>query len=174
MTRAEVQLLMVLAVHLFLSAFLYQIPIAHRPTFRLYSLPTVLSMAMKGAGALFVRTPAASKFVHEELQLARETMIQEFAKKPSNDQQEQIYLIMAVAILQTIGLFHQKPDQRTTSTMYHGMLVMMIRRSGAIEGCQGWEAPALTPTTDLHGVWLDWTIHEQSKRCLRFLLSVEF
>lgn len=67
-------------VHLFLSAFLYQIPIAHRPTFRLYSLPTVLSMAMKGAGALFVRTPGAAKFVHEELQLARETMIQEYVR----------------------------------------------------------------------------------------------
>lgn len=71
---------------------------------------------------------------------------------------------MAVAILQTIGLFHQKPDQRTTSTMYHGMLVMMIRRSGAIAQTAAWEAPALTQTTDLHGVWLDWTMHEQAKR----------
>jgi hypothetical protein len=34
----------------------------------------------------------------------------------------------------------------------------------AIEGCQKWEAPGLTPGMDVHGVCLDWAIHEQSKR----------
>ncbi len=34
-------------------------------------------------------------------------------------------LILAVVLLQTIGLFHQQVDQRVSSNVYHGMLVMV-------------------------------------------------
>ena len=43
----------------------------------------------------------------------------------STDSTDQIYLILAVVLLQTIGLFHQQPDQRASSSIYHGMLVMV-------------------------------------------------
>lgn len=45
-------------------------------------------------------------------------------KNPS-DSNEQMDLIMAVVLLQTIGLFHQQADQRVSSNVYHGMLVMV-------------------------------------------------
>lgn len=43
----------------------------------------------------------------------------------ATDSADQIYLILAVVLLQTIGLFHQQPDQRASSSIYHGMLVMV-------------------------------------------------
>lgn len=39
------------------------------------------------------------------------------------DLANQHYLVLAVVLLQTIGLFHQKSDQRVSSNIYHGMLV---------------------------------------------------
>lgn len=38
---------------------------------------------------------------------------------------EQDFLILAVVLLQTIGLFHQRPEFRVSSNVYHGMLVMV-------------------------------------------------
>lgn len=38
---------------------------------------------------------------------------------------DQVHLIIAVVLLQTIGLFHQNADQRASSHIYHGMLVMV-------------------------------------------------
>lgn len=46
------------------------------------------------------------------------------AKNPT-DSSDQIHLVLAVVLLQTIGLFHQLPDQRASSSIYHGMLVMV-------------------------------------------------
>jgi len=36
---------------------------------------------------------------------------------------DRIYTILAVALLQTLGLFHQHSEQRSTSMTYHSMLV---------------------------------------------------
>jgi len=38
---------------------------------------------------------------------------------------DQVHLIIAVVLLQTIGLFHQRADERASSHIYHGMLVMV-------------------------------------------------
>lgn len=38
---------------------------------------------------------------------------------------DQVQLILAVVLLQTIGMFHQQLDQRVSSSIYHGMLVMV-------------------------------------------------
>lgn len=46
------------------------------------------------------------------------------AKNPT-DSVDQVYLIIAVVLLQAIGLFHPKPDQRASSHLYHAMLVMV-------------------------------------------------
>lgn len=45
--------------------------------------------------------------------------------RKSTDWLDQVQLILAVVLLQTIGLFHQDIDQRASSTIYHGMLVMV-------------------------------------------------
>jgi hypothetical protein len=45
--------------------------------------------------------------------------------RKSTDWLDQVQLILAVVLLQTIGLFHQDMDQRASSSIYHGMLVMV-------------------------------------------------
>ncbi|KAG5351866.1 hypothetical protein C0989_004689 [Termitomyces sp. Mn162] len=92
---------------------------------------------------------------------AREALVQEFAKNPT-DSSDRIHLILAVVLLQTIGLFHQLPDERASSSIYHGMLVMMIRRTGMIAKNASWVPPNLAETS-LELLWQDWVAHEMTK-----------
>ncbi len=46
---------------------------------------------------------------------------------------EQDFLILAMVLLQTIGLFHQRPEFRVSSNVYHGMLVMVGQPSILME-----------------------------------------
>jgi hypothetical protein len=91
---------------------------------------------------------------------------------------DQIQLILAVVLLQTIGLFHQDMDQRASSNIYHGMLVMvssvdfgdrvlmpfqMIRQAGLISRNAHWK-PHHLDKSNLEEGWLDWARHEMAKR----------
>jgi hypothetical protein len=104
--------------------------------------PFILIQAMQACGALFAKTSTATDFITDTLASTRDTLIQEFVSLPnlirswliltplqqakiSVDAREQSHLILTVALLQTIGLFHQKADQRVSSNVYHGMLVMV-------------------------------------------------
>ncbi|KAG5646830.1 hypothetical protein DXG03_002207 [Asterophora parasitica] len=149
-------------LYLFFSAFLSQIPIVHGTTFSSDHKPPVLLGAMQACGALFVKTRKASSFITKTLQSAREALVQEFAKNPT-DSSDQIHLILAVVLLQTIGLFHQLPDQRASSSIYHGMLVMMIRRTGMIGRNASWEPRNLTDAP-LEVLWQEWVTNEMTKR----------
>ncbi|KAG6861676.1 hypothetical protein C0995_013245 [Termitomyces sp. Mi166 len=120
--------------------------------------------AMQACGALFVKTRKASTFINKTLASAREALVQEFAKNPT-DSSDQIHLILAVVLLQTIGLFHQLPDQRASSSIYHGMLVMMIRRTGMITKNASWE-PINLSEAPLELLWQDWVAHEMTKRAI--------
>ncbi|KAG6844642.1 hypothetical protein H0H87_005155 [Tephrocybe sp. NHM501043] len=111
-----------LYLNLFFSAFCVQIPLVHIATWSMQDKPLILVRAMQACGALFVRTPAAAEFIDETLTSTRDVWILEFAKL-SSDPREQNNLLLAVALLQTIGLFHEKADQRISSNVYHGMLV---------------------------------------------------
>ncbi|GLB37314.1 putative GAL4-like Zn(II)2Cys6 (or C6 zinc) binuclear cluster DNA-binding domain [Lyophyllum shimeji] len=151
-------------LYLFFSAFLSQIPIVHATTFSSDQKPPVLLGAMQACGALFVKTRKASMFITKTLASAREALVQEFAKNPT-DSSDQIHLILAVVLLQTIGLFHQQPDQRASSSIYHGMLVMMIRRTGMITKNASWEPKSLTDTP-LEILWQEWVVNETTKRAI--------
>ena len=91
---------------------------------------------------------------------------------------------MTLLLLQTIGLFHQDPRQRASSSIYHGMLVLvrslfvvlyekltfskMVRQNRLIERTATWE-PRAFPTNgpgDLDATWRDWAMHEALKRYL--------
>lgn len=111
-------------VYLFLSAFQTQVPVIHAPTWQHKGKPVVLMGAAKACGALFVKTKNATQFVAGKLATAREDLVHEFAKNPT-ESLDQVHLMIAVVLLQTIGLFHQKSDQRASSHIYHGMLVMV-------------------------------------------------
>ncbi|KAJ7039159.1 hypothetical protein C8F04DRAFT_1087327 [Mycena alexandri] len=149
-------------LHLFFNAFLGQMPIAHGPTFKLEDKPPYLLQSIKACGALFVRTPTASTYITESLAAAREGLAQAFAETLT-EPTEQVHLVIAVVLLQTIGLFHQKADERATSSIYHAMLVMMIRRAGLISKNYSWTPPNNVSKEDM---WREWAFREMTKRAL--------
>jgi len=103
----------------------------------------MLLRAMQACGAIFIKTPVAQAFVEKALGTSRDMLVQEFVRshlqslsgsasnsnliqsKPSSDPKHQIHIIMTLILLQTIGLFHQDPQQRASSNIYHGMLVLV-------------------------------------------------
>lgn len=131
--------------------------------------------SIKACGALFVRTRKAATYIKDSLAAAREGLAQAFVSntsrmtdevnssaqaQTSSEPTDQVHLVIAVVLLQTIGLFHQNPDERATSNLYHGMLVMMIRRAGLISKNSSW-----TPTNaSAETMWHDWAFHEMTKR----------
>ncbi|KAI0322045.1 fungal-specific transcription factor domain-containing protein [Amylostereum chailletii] len=151
----------------FQNTFLSHMPILHMPTWRFSGKPTVLVRAMQACGALFVKTRTSEDFVANTLATTRETLIQEVAKN-TKDPQEQMYLILAGLLLQSIGLFDQNIDQRTSSNLYHGMLVMMIHRCGLITKCTSWTPPDLSDadSATVEAAWKDWSLQETIKRTL--------
>ena len=92
--------------------------------------------------------------------------------------------MLAVCLLQTIGLFHETREERVQSNMYHAMLVMvrpfvttvsiidltyitqMIRQSGMLEANFNWEPQPLTDQASSEAAWRDWVCYETSKRCV--------
>ncbi|RDB24817.1 hypothetical protein Hypma_008007 [Hypsizygus marmoreus] len=151
-------------LYLFFSAFITQIPIVHGTLFSSERKPPVLLSAMQACGALFVKTRKASIFISKILFSAREALVQEFAKKLT-DTCDQMHLILAVVLLQTIGLFHQQPDQRASSSVYHGMLVMMIRQTEMIATSASWVSGNLMEVP-LDTLWQRWVVHEMTKRAI--------
>ncbi|KAI9442696.1 fungal-specific transcription factor domain-containing protein [Lactarius indigo] len=152
-------------LYIFLTAFLPQVPIIHIPTLRFELKPPMMLRAMQACGALFVQTPVAQAFVEKTLDTSRELIIRDLTK-PSSDPKQQIHAIMTLILLQTIGLFHQDPQQRASSNIYHGMLVLMIRQNRLIERLATWEHqpfPATEPT-ELDAMWRGWAMHETLKR----------
>ncbi|KAJ7124976.1 fungal-specific transcription factor domain-containing protein [Mycena epipterygia] len=148
-------------LYLFFNAFLSQMPIVHSATFKLEGKPPYLMKSIKACGALFVRTRKAATYIKDSLAAAREGLAQAFAQT-SSEPTDQVHLVIAVVLLQTIGLFHQSPDERATSNLYHGMVVMMIRRAGLISKNSSW-----TPTnSSAETMWHDWAFHEMTKRAL--------
>ncbi|KAG6853956.1 hypothetical protein C0991_012102 [Blastosporella zonata] len=154
-----------LYLNLFFSAFCTQIPLVHRATWSMEDKPLILVRAMQACGALFVRTDVATAFIDETLSSTRDALILEFAKL-STDPREQNNLLLTVVLLQTIGLFHQKSDQRISSNVYHGMLVMMIRRTGVIPRVNAWLPSDMSNVHSLDTAWRDWTNYEMIKRVL--------
>ncbi|KAI0055744.1 hypothetical protein BV25DRAFT_1815158 [Artomyces pyxidatus] len=159
-------------LYVFLTAFLPQIPIIHTPSLRVELKPPILLRAMQACGALFVKTRTAEAFVERTLSTSRELLVHDFAK-PSPDPKHQVHITMTLILLQTIGLFHQDPQQRAASNIYHGMLVLMIRQNRIIERSTTW-IPKTFPTMDsvvLEETWRDWAVHEAIKRavCLAYV-----
>jgi hypothetical protein len=104
---------------------------------------------------------------------------------------DRIYTILAVALLQSLGLFHQHSEQRLTSMTYHCMLVsvslplvlrldyvntviQMIRRSGIMSEIAAWRIPDIDNVTDaaLEAAWRDWAVIEMGKRCVQYHRSL--
>ncbi|KAJ7072512.1 hypothetical protein C8F01DRAFT_1299413 [Mycena amicta] len=151
-------------LYLFFNVFSCQMPIVHSATFKLEDKPLFLVKCMKACGALFVRTRKASNYIKDALTIAREGLTRQFART-SIDQSEQVHLVIAVVLLQTIGLFNEKEEERITSASYHAMLVVMIRRTGLISKIRDWKPAAVSGN-----LWQEWAMYEMTKR--RDILSL--
>jgi hypothetical protein len=106
-------------------------------------MPSVLLGAMRACGALYVKTRTADDFIVRTMASTREALVQEFVGVRSifvaililihlilqgenqTNSGDPFPLILAVVLLQTVGLFHQKSNERAYSNIYHGMLVMV-------------------------------------------------
>ncbi|KAK0462101.1 uncharacterized protein EV420DRAFT_1666265 [Desarmillaria tabescens] len=152
-------------LYLFFSAFCTQLPLVHPSTWMTEDKPPILIRAMQACGALFVKTRRAANFITETLSSTRDLLIHEFTKVTCGPK-EQDCLILAAVLLQTIGLFHQRADLRVSSNVYHGMLVMMIRRTGSIARSRSWVAPDMNDPGVLEHAWREWAFHETIKRAL--------
>ncbi len=189
-------------VLVFLTAFLPQIPVIHTPTLRFEIKPQAFIRAMQACGAIFVKTPVAQAFVEKTLSTSRE-LIRDFVRvylvlvawstfslpllqdKPSPDPKYKSYINITLLLLQTIGLFHQDPQQRAQSSVNHGIIVQvcntsfmvlhgkftvsqMVRQTRLIEQSKTWEHQVI-PIRDpaaLDTIWHEWAIHETIKRYL--------
>ncbi|THH14460.1 hypothetical protein EW146_g5870 [Bondarzewia mesenterica] len=157
-------------LYVFLTVFLPQMPVVHTPTLRVELKPPVMLRAMQACGALFVRTRTADNFIEKIMATSRNLLVSEFAKD-SPDPKHHLHTIITVILLQTIGLFHKDPQQRAASSIYHGMLVLMIRQSGVVNQFKDWTHKPF-PSNDQDAVqecWNDWAVHETIKRV--FLLA---
>jgi len=125
---------------LFFSSFVIQMPVVHPHTWILNRTPPLLVGAMQACGALYVKTRVANAFVASTLAQARDPLVAQFVRagglitgiafsprylqaKESASLSDRICVILAVALLQTLGLFHQHSGQRSTTMTYHSMLV---------------------------------------------------
>jgi len=111
---------------LFYSAYLPNMPIIHAPTFDIEGKSPLLVAAMQACGALYVKTRTAMDFIDSTLGRARDELVVELARE-SVEWEHQIQLALAVDLFQTLGLFHNNPEQRAFSNIYHGMLAMVRR-----------------------------------------------
>lgn len=96
--------------------------------------------AMQACGALYVKTRVANAFITSTLAQARDPLVAQFVRtsgfvtrmthsslclqaKETATLSDRIYTVLAVTLLQTLGLFHQHSEQRSTAMTYHSMLV---------------------------------------------------
>ncbi|XP_006462909.1 hypothetical protein AGABI2DRAFT_224564 [Agaricus bisporus var. bisporus H97] len=152
-------------LYLFFSAFGTQIPLVHPSTWKPEGKPPVLIRAMQACGALFVKTKTATNFVNDTLAETRDVLIAEFTNSGS-DLSQQVNIIIAVVLLQTIALYYQRPEQRSFSNTYHAILVTMIRRIRLIDRVSAWSPPDLTDVSGLDKAWKSWAQYETIKRAL--------
>ncbi|KAJ8077190.1 hypothetical protein PM082_001618 [Marasmius tenuissimus] len=153
-----------------LADFINQLPLIHTPTWTPTDKPETLIKAMQACGALYIRTPESEKFVSDVLKEGRENIMMDFARE--TDPLSQMYMALALVLIQTVGLFHQSADQRHSTAMYHAMVATIISRSTAFQKLLQWKPPLeIPPTASLDDIWHDWIRFESAKRvrCLLYL-----
>lgn len=187
---------------LFFTSFVNQMPMVHSHTWGLSQPPPLLVVAMQACGALYVKTRAANAFIASTLTQARDPLVAQFVRacgfpteiiplplhpqaKDTATLSDRICTILAVALLQTLGLFHQHSEQRSTAMTYHSMLVsvsflvvlwfdytkppiQMIRKSGIMAEIAAWKIPDIDNVSNaaIGEAWRDWAVVEMGKRCV--------
>ncbi|KIK68924.1 hypothetical protein GYMLUDRAFT_34933 [Collybiopsis luxurians FD-317 M1] len=151
-------------LQLFYNGYVEQVPVVHAPSFNPQNKPHFLINTMQACGAIYVKTKSASAFMLKTLKNLRQALSEELSKdQPSVE--DQLHIIVTVVLLHTLGMFHEDPEERATSILYHGMLISMIRRVNFISHTFGWswDHYAHLPLEDR---WRHWALHEMAKRAL--------
>ncbi|TFK74536.1 hypothetical protein BDN72DRAFT_759444 [Pluteus cervinus] len=151
-------------LQLYSTVYVEQHPISHVPSFNPGLASPYLLSAMQACGALFVKTTKASLFVAKTLYMARDALMEEFARN-STDPVDQMHLVVGTVLLQTIGLFHEQSDERTSASWIHGLLVMLIRNNVMIKTNAAWK-PNFSSSVSLDALWRNWVTHESMKRAI--------
>ncbi|KJA20167.1 hypothetical protein HYPSUDRAFT_142671 [Hypholoma sublateritium FD-334 SS-4] len=152
-------------LYLFFAEYSIQLPLLHRPTWKIEMTHPLLILSMQACGALLVKAQAAMDFIIKTLTLSRDILIVEFSK-PACSLKDRMDLVLAVVLLQSIIFFQPRPEQRTLSKSYHEILVMMIRQIGLINLVGSWTPPDLRSPQVIEGAWNDWARYETFKRAL--------
>lgn len=105
-------------------SFLSHLPLLHLPTWSLDGKPEILMNAMYACGAMFVKTPLAQQFVSSTLESARKEL-RKALENASQGSDDQLYLIVAGLLMQSVWFMRHRFDERAASNDYHGMLIMV-------------------------------------------------
>ncbi|KAJ3824639.1 hypothetical protein F5880DRAFT_1745416 [Lentinula raphanica] len=151
-------------LHLFFTGFIEQIPVVHAPSFGLEGKPSYLIHAMEACGAIYVKSKTAASFMSTTLETSRQSLYEELSKD-SLTIEDQLNLILTMALLHTLGMFNEDAKQRAAASISHGMLISMIRRVQFIPHVNDWSMNDYS-STSLEAHWRQWAWHEMSKRVL--------
>ncbi|KAI0743495.1 hypothetical protein C8Q80DRAFT_1324466 [Daedaleopsis nitida] len=153
----------------FLTTFTYHMPIIHLPTFLSGARIHLLVKATKAAGAMYHSTQTAANYINLVLAKLRDEIITELVRiSHTTDYDTILQLTLATCLVQTVGMFHKDPEQRTKSNVYHGMIVMMLRMNGFVDKVREWKYKEIdfTDPSAVQTAWKDWVRHECAKRAL--------
>ncbi|KAH7876829.1 uncharacterized protein C8R40DRAFT_1041968 [Lentinula edodes] len=151
-------------LHLFYSGFVEQVPVVHAPSFSPEGKPPFLINAMQACGAIFVKSKTAAAFIATTLKSSRKVLSEELSRDLLTIE-EQLNLILTVVLLHTLGMYHEDAEERAASSLYHGMLITMIRGADFISHVATWSADEDNHLS-LEEHWRHWAWHEMSKRTL--------
>ena len=133
--------LTVATVFLFFSAFSRQLPLIHPASWHQSGKPQILLQAMQACGALFANTRDALDFISATLYSTRQAFAYAVVRllivsittgmiscldqtTNSMDLTEQTHVVLAIILLQSLGLFHpRKHDAPVKPTVYHTTLI---------------------------------------------------
>ncbi|KAH6888802.1 fungal-specific transcription factor domain-containing protein [Coprinopsis sp. MPI-PUGE-AT-0042] len=147
----------------FFSTFSPQLPIVHRPTWKPAGTHPMLVNAMQVCGAVYLRSDEAVTFVRRTLVYLKDNLVSEFSK-PESTPRDRFSLVIAVALLQSLGLLWRQADQSASTKAFHGVLASMIRKLGLVKILNEWTPPDLSNPYALDTAWKDWARYETVKR----------
>ncbi|KAF9525895.1 fungal-specific transcription factor domain-containing protein [Crepidotus variabilis] len=149
--------------YLFFAEFNNQIPLFHRPSWKTDVAHPILLRAMQACGALYAKTEVSRNFIYNTLASCRETVVMEFSKSTTSPK-DHMCLILAVVLLQSIGLINPRSDLLSKS--YHDLLIMMIRRIDLVKLISSWTPPQVSSHHSVENAWSEWARIEAFKRSL--------
>ncbi|VDB95763.1 unnamed protein product [Peniophora sp. CBMAI 1063] len=155
-------------LYLFHTNFVTHLPLLHMSTWTLKGKPDILIRAIEACGALFAGTSDADEFITDTIESTQDRLLRAMTNV-HGDLEQQLYVILAGLLLQAIGLSRDSFENRASSNLYHGMIIMMIQKCGLMTRCSEYVPPTFDDSMtgeDVNTAWRAWAMHETMKRTL--------